>query len=241
MTSQSISSAERISGIFLTLSMNFRMQRWSNWNRTTDQQGIFWMQRTVWSRITVEERRNHFGRRTEKANWSVCVSLILHLMRRISLVRISKVLSDREVPIMTVQFFIVRMHNPVCWKRSLLPWIFLIRLSVAWISMQEEKSRIFLLISRQSIMDVMMLRLEELLMFQRGESVLQRSTGSRSPQQNVELVFMRHYWHRGWSQEWEEVQQNWILLRHWSNILRRWQKRWVSQIFYRKWLRRQDT
>ena len=41
--------------------------------------------------------------------------------RQISLAKISKVLSDREVPIMTVQFFIVRMHNPVCWKRSLLP------------------------------------------------------------------------------------------------------------------------
>ena len=63
--------------------------------------------------------------------------------------------------------------------------------------MREERLKIFLLISRQSTMDVMMLRLEESLMSQREESVLQQLTGFRSLQQNVELVFMRHYWHRG--------------------------------------------
>ena len=62
--------------------------------------------------------------------------------------------------------------------------------------MREERLKIFLLISRQSTMDVMMLRLEESLMSQREESVLQQLTGFRSLRQNVELVFMRHYWHR---------------------------------------------
>jgi len=63
--------------------------------------------------------------------------------------------------------------------------------------MREERLRIFLLISRQSTMDVMMLRLEESLMSQREESVLQQLTGFRSLRQNVELGFMRLYWHRG--------------------------------------------
>ena len=63
--------------------------------------------------------------------------------------------------------------------------------------MREERLKIFLLISRQSTMDVMMLRLEESLMSQREESVLQQLTGFRSLRQNVELGFMRLYWHRG--------------------------------------------
>ena len=50
---------------------------------------------------------------------------------------------------------------------------------------------------KKSTMDVMMLRLEESLMSQREESVLQQLTGFRSLRQNVELGFMRLYWHRG--------------------------------------------
>ena len=50
--------------------------------------------------------------------------------------------------------------------------------------------------AQSRLLEGMMLRLEESLMSQREESVSQQLTGFRSLQQNVELVFMRHYWHR---------------------------------------------